>query len=68
MPHIKMLRAQGGIRDAELNEAYTLKLNPNEMRQVYISIKQDKGLNVMIYTNERNWKQYCFFLKWVENQ
>lgn len=51
-------------------ESYMLKQNPTYMRRVYIPAKHDNGLKVMVSKNEKNWKQYFFYVssKWETNE
>lgn len=42
----------------QFNDAYMLKQNPTNPRKVYILAKQDRGINIILPKNEKNWKQY----------
>lgn len=44
----------------EFNDVYMLKQNPTDTMRVYMSAKQDRGINVILPKNEKSWKQ-CFF-------
>lgn len=39
-----------------------LKQNPTNLGRVYMSVKQDRGINVAFPRNEKNWKEYFFYV------
>lgn len=49
------------LKIPKFNDAYMLKQNPTTQR-VYMSAKQDWGINVIFHEIKKNCKQYFFYV------
>lgn len=47
---------------SELNEEYVIKKISTYMRRVYMPVKKDQGINMILLENEKNQKEYFFYM------